>query len=185
MPRIAPPPFGSAIAGGVEAVELDVRSDAGALEAAGASGAVTCGEVLVLSRSEGNGAYLNLMGGTGCWILYVNDAWLGSLTGFSSYGVDIETPWRTSLMTSNSERTGDALGRVGLSLRHFETGLRLNLFLFPVKRIFFKRCVDCVSLWLSINETTETLRIDFTAPSFHLRSWLSVTCRLAQVLAYV
>lgn len=68
MPRIAPPPFGNAIAGGVEAAALDsfaVPLAAGALN--DASEAATCGEALGLSRSLRNEITLTWWGEAGCW----------------------------------------------------------------------------------------------------------------------
>ena len=66
MPRMAPPPFGSAMDGGAEAdpldAALDVPFDAGTFDAAVASGALT-GKALWLSRPVRNGHYLNLGGG--------------------------------------------------------------------------------------------------------------------------
>ena len=66
MPRMAPPPLGSAMDGGAEAdlldAAFDVPLDAGTFDGAVPSGALA-GEALWLSRSEGNGHYLNLGGG--------------------------------------------------------------------------------------------------------------------------
>jgi hypothetical protein len=68
IPRIAPPPFGSSIAGGVGAAAFDVPLDplsaalAVAVDALGAAGAVTGDEVFVFSRSVGNGFYLDHWG---------------------------------------------------------------------------------------------------------------------------
>src|SRR5215217_5266579 len=68
MPRIAPPPFGSAIAGGVavavlaDASELAAALPEAAFAGSAPSGAVTCDEALVLSRSLRIGIYL-LLGG--------------------------------------------------------------------------------------------------------------------------
>jgi|GEM_PF-4096911 len=69
MPRIAPPPFGSAIAGGVDVAAVDGPfavpfAAAGALDAAGLSGAVTCGEALVLALSLRNEITSTWMGGS-------------------------------------------------------------------------------------------------------------------------
>lgn len=57
MPRIAPPPFGSAIAGGVEVAALDsfvASLAAGVFAVAGLSEAVVCAEALGFSRSLRN-----------------------------------------------------------------------------------------------------------------------------------
>ena len=72
MPRMAPPPLGSEIDGGVEAEALEVpefpaafplfcpsvAAVLGAADAEPASGPMACCEVFILSRSVGNGVYL-------------------------------------------------------------------------------------------------------------------------------